>query len=65
MNTVKLKVHNVPGHPANGKTVTVPADANGNPADPFWRRRLRDAQIDGCVEVVSPAKPAKQERSAK
>lgn len=62
MNSIKLKLHSVPGHPANGKTIVVPADDRGVPLDPFWRRRLRDAEHDKCVEIV---KPKEQERVKK
>lgn len=33
-------------------------DKNGIPTDAFWRRRLKDAAIDGCFEIVQPAKQA-------
>lgn len=49
MNTIKLKINNVPKHSG---TITVQADENGLPVDKFWRNRLADAEIDGCVEVV-------------
>lgn len=39
-----------------GNTVDVETDAHGVPLDPFWRRRLRDAAIDGCVEKVKSSR---------
>ena len=33
-------------------------DQNGIPTEAFWRRRLKDAALDGCVEIVQPAKAA-------
>lgn len=45
-----------------GRTVSIQTDVNGVPLDKFWRRRIRDAKIDKCVEVVKPAK-LKQEKS--
>jgi hypothetical protein len=41
----------IPGFPA-GRTTTVVADPEGTPLDEFWRRRLEDAKIDNCCEVV-------------
>ena len=47
-----------------GKQIAIPCDADGIPKEQFWRRRLRDSKIDGCVEVIdgnkstSSAKPA-------
>ena len=38
-----------------GDTVRVKTDKNGTPLDSYWRRRLKDAEIDGCVEFVKPA----------
>lgn len=29
---------------------------NKTPTDMQWRRRLKDAKMDGCVEVVKPEK---------
>lgn len=34
------------------------------PRDPYWRRRLRDAEIDGCLTIYKePKDPAKNEDS--
>jgi len=41
----------LPGRRA-GEVVRVEADENGTPLSREWRRRLRDAKTDGCVEVV-------------
>lgn len=35
-----------------GDVVVVEADENGTSLDLHWRRRCRDAEIDGCCEVV-------------
>jgi hypothetical protein len=45
-----------------GHTVTVQADSCGVPLEKFWRRRLKDAKIDNCVEVVKASK-SKQEKT--
>ena len=35
-----------------GSTIMVKADKDGVPLDRYWRNRLRDAGMDGAVEVV-------------
>jgi hypothetical protein len=58
--TMRLKL-NAPlrGLPA-GTIKTIQADKNGIPLDPYWRRRLIDSKIDGCVEIVKETKKAKK-----
>jgi hypothetical protein len=41
----------IPGYAA-GSEIEVDADEEGTPLDLHWRRRLKDAEIDGCCEVV-------------
>ena len=53
---MKLKVNNVPGFSG---TIDI-EDNGGIPVDRFWRNRLKDAEIDNCVEVVNETKPAKR-----
>lgn len=58
---MKLKINKrVKGH-AVGAVVDVPVDADGTPLDKFWRRRLKDAKIDECVEVVKPSRTKAKE----
>lgn len=47
-----------------GEIVPVLADDAGTPIDQFWRRRLKDAAVDKCCEIVKdmPAKPAKRQK---
>lgn len=42
---------------AKGNSITVSVDRDGTPLDKNWRRRLKDSKIDGCVEIVTKAKP--------
>lgn len=44
-----------PDH-APGSEVSVEESAPGVPRSEYWRRRLRDAVVDGCVEVVDHPK---------
>lgn len=39
------------------------ADKNGIPKDKFWRNRVADSALDGCVEIVDNRKKSKQEKS--
>ena len=43
-----------------GQTVLLDVDQNGVPLDRQWRRRLKDAKIDGCItKTVQPkSKPS-------
>jgi hypothetical protein len=50
---VKLKVA-VSNHKA-GDIVDIP-DNNGVPKDSFWRRRLKDAELDGNIEILKKKK---------
>ena len=49
---IKIKTNMpLPGYP-EGSVVPVPVDAAGIPINKFWRDRLRDAELDNCVEIV-------------
>ena len=34
-------------------------DINGMPVSLYWRNRLKDAEIDGCVKIVKSKKRGK------
>ena len=40
-------------------------DENGIPLDPFWRRRLKDAEIDNSVEIVQTKPKSETETKSK
>ena len=50
-----------------GGKVRVKVDRDGVPLDRYWRNRVRDAEIDGCVaKVVEPARvETKTEKAGK
>ncbi len=55
MKHMKLKVlKDIPGYKA-GNTVDVETNG-GIPVVKFWRERMRDADIDNCVEIVKTEK---------
>jgi len=59
VNKIKIKVlKNIPGYAA-GVTVKVDADESGTPYSVSWRRRLRDAKKDNCVEIQKESKTSK------
>ena len=43
-----------------GGSMQIDVDENGIPLDMHWRRRLRDAKSDGCVEIVKEQKKEKK-----
>ena len=53
--TLKVLAENGIANVKHGETITLDSDNNGIPLDKFWRRRLADSKIDGCVEVVKPS----------
>lgn len=57
MNDIDLKLNKPMAGYEAGRTVTVQADPSGVPLDRFWRRRIKDAKIDNCLEVIKPSKP--------
>ncbi len=57
MITLKLN-KNILKHKA-GAVISVDCDNYGNIKDSFWARRLKDSEIDSCIEIVEPL-PAKK-----
>lgn len=52
MKKIKLKLNTDLGGKKKGAIVTVEIDSNRVITDKYWRRRLEDAVLDGCVEIV-------------
>lgn len=59
---MKLKINSVPGYTG---VVSVKTDSRGVPLDKFWRNRLKDAELDNCVEIVKPSATKKKGDEAK
>jgi hypothetical protein len=58
MDRIKIKVnHGIPGY-ASGVVVEIEA-RDGVPTDENWRRRISDAETDGCCELVTDQPKAK------
>lgn len=49
---VKVLTDSLPGM-TRDEIIEVP-DIDGIPSEQYWRRRLKDAQTDGCCEVAQP-----------
>jgi hypothetical protein len=52
MKKISLKLNTDLNGKKAGDVITVEIDANKVITDRYWRRRLADASIDNCVEVV-------------
>lgn len=57
--SMQVKINNLPGY-TPGTVVTVETDEKGTPLESFWRRRLKDAEIDQSVEVVKSSRSRKE-----
>ena len=55
---MKLLINDVRGY-TKGQAVTVQTDSTGIPLEQFWRKRLKDASVDCCVEVVKASESKK------
>lgn len=49
-----IRINKTFGPYKEGQVVRVDTDADGVPLEAYWRRRLQDAQTDGCCEMVQP-----------
>lgn len=65
MNTILIKIHKPFGPYVKGQVKKVYADEHGNPIDPYFRKRLRDAQHDYCCEVIEKKQPAPSKKTGK
>lgn len=57
MSKLKLQLHADLGDFLKGRTIEVEA-TNGIPVDKYWRDRIKDSKIDGCVSIVKSTKKA-------
>lgn len=48
-----------------GGRLKIKVDRDGLPLDRNWRRRMKDSEIDGCIEVVKEKKEKKAKKSKK
>lgn len=56
MNSIEIEVlKEFDGHKVGG-VVSVPCDEHGTPLERSWRRRLKDAEADGCCKIMTTKK---------
>lgn len=58
MATIQVQINKAFSGYVKDQVVSVEVDADGMPVHIEWRRRLDDAKIDGCCEVVKQRKKA-------
>ena len=61
---MKIKLNIAMKSYAKGQEITI-GDENGIPLDPFWRRRLKDAEIDKSIEIVQTKETVKTKEKSK
>lgn len=49
---------------SKGRELTIATD-NGVPVDQYWRRRLKDAEIDKSIEIVQTKETVKTKEKSK
>lgn len=59
---MKLKLNIAMNGFAKNQEITI-KDVNGIPTDPFWRRRLKDAEIDNSIEIVQTKATQKSKKT--
>ena len=65
MKVIEIKLNRSLRGQQAGAIVRIPTNRDGLPKDRYWRDRLKDAEIDGCCEIVnSPPKQKKVKRDA-
>jgi hypothetical protein len=40
------------GHKMQGSIINILCDSDNTPIDLFWRARLKDSEIDNCIERI-------------
>ena len=65
MKSINIKVLKTIPDYAIDQVVNVKTDAKGTPLLKFWRDRLQDSKVDGCVEVVKTQTQTKTKPSTK
>jgi len=61
---MRIKINRDIG-PMNMGTVVNVKGSDGVPHELYWRRRLQDAEIDNCCEVMTESKPKPEAKADK
>ncbi len=65
MKTISVQINKpIPGGVV-GIVTQVEVDSKNVPVEKYWRDRLKDAEVDNCIEIVKEkkSKPATQTKS--
>lgn len=62
MKTLKIKLNLALNGRKAGDIIELSCDEHGIPLEKFWRDRLKDSEIDNCVEKIE-SKPKKKSDS--
>lgn len=60
---INIRINKPFGGYAEGQVVRAQADDAGTPLELIWRRRLKDAERDGCCEVIKEGGPRPNRKS--
>lgn len=63
-NSIAIRINKPMQRHNPGDVVVVPTFDDGTPTGLFWRRRIRDSKIDGCVTILQPDPAAVQTEAA-
>jgi hypothetical protein len=62
---MKIKINKpIFGHKV-GQVIDINTNENSIPTAIYWRRRLQDAKIDNCIEIVEEKKETKETKFSK
>lgn len=53
MKKVKIKLNTSLRGKKQGDIIELEADNKGTILDSYWRKRLQDAKIDNCIEIIT------------
>lgn len=62
---IKIKINKSFGGYKIGDIVNVEDDGKGSPTSAYWRRRLKDSELDDCCEILKPEKKKPIEKKTK
>ena len=63
MKNIKLKINFDFGKYKKDRVIRTTTDDNGIILDRYWRQRLKDSEIDGCISVVKEKREVKSNKA--
>jgi hypothetical protein len=52
MNQIQIKINKPLKNYKANTVISIAAGKNKLPIEPYWRNRLKDAEIDNCISIV-------------